>query len=67
MARKPKAPALRPFAVPVRMTLQTTVYVQAEDEEGARLVAENGTWEEDDRRIGEAVDWSVTGRPEPND
>lgn len=66
MTKKTKrAPPMRNWEVPVKVTQRGYVYVRARDEESALEVVQNAAWDSLD--INELADWEATGRPKVNE
>lgn len=49
------------FEVPMKITSRVLVFVEADDENQAKELAEGMNWE--DSQDQEMVDWEVTGKP----
>lgn len=57
----------REWIVPVQITVDCDVVVEAETESDAYDAADKHEWLEDSRATGEAVNWVVTGAAMAND
>ena len=52
------------FLVPARLTLETNALVEADNEEQAYKMFNDGKIINDGRNLGELVNWEVSGRAE---
>ncbi len=61
--RQAKAPEPVLWSVAMRITLRTSITVEAATAEEARAKADSGDWEDDGYPYAERVDWQTQGAP----